>query len=95
MAKSEDNMAASPDAIGESEGQTSPSPLTARMAALEAKRVFLDRAIAWQENSRATASDGDAAEQGANLLALQVKQQLAAQTLSLAMAEERSILLRF
>ena len=86
MAKSEDSMAAGPDAMGDSEGRTSPLPPPARMAALEAKRIFLDRA---------TASAGDAAEQGANLIALQVKQQLASQTLSLAMAEERSILLRF
>lgn len=95
MAKSEDSMAAGPDAMGDCEGRTSPLPPPARMAALEAKRIFLDRAIAWHENSRATASAGDAAEQGANLIALQVKQQLASQTLSLAMAEERSILLRF
>lgn len=88
-------MAAEADAMAASEGRESPVQSKAPITALETKRLFLDRAIAWQENSCASSSDGDFAQQGANLLALQVKQQLAAEALSLAMAEERSILLRF
>lgn len=95
MAKSEDHTAAEPEAIGNFEGPDSPSPPKAQIAALVSKRIFLDRTIAWHKSSRAASSGGGSAQQGANLLALQVKQQLASEALSLAMAEERNILLQF
>ncbi|MGI9381593.1 MAG: hypothetical protein ACR2PO_00440 [Methyloligellaceae bacterium] len=95
MAKSEDHMAAAPEAVRESEVQDSALPPNAQIAALESKRVFLDRTIAWHETSKAASPVCGCAQQGANLLALEVKQQLSSEALSLAMAEERNILLRF